>query len=347
MKFFGSWEAFTFYFLPFRDSVFTKYCERSKEIYVTTDAERHAMIREKKSQIKEIKKISLKDRARVALAKGKGKKKKKARTASSYVHLHSTPLPAGSFIRGGDGRLYACPELAFVQMCYDCLNIHEAIMIGNCLCQNRGLGMAPLTTVAKLRAYVEQLGMVRGKTRAMDALTYLKDNYRSPMEVKGHMALALPHHLGGLGLSKFSEINMMFRISQEEADALGQKMPCLMPDFCYPEGKIAGEYQSKAFHSTPEAKKHDQKRKKTFEQNGFRVFFMEARDFYNPKRFDKLCREIAKAMGKTIRIISKNFDEMQAQLRSYLPGLDPGPLLEPNYCLEDFRDGKLKKKRVR
>lgn len=68
------------------------------------------------------------------------------------------------------------------------------------------------------------------------------------------MALALPHHLGGYGLSEFSEINMMFGISQEDAEYLGQMMTHLSPDYCDPNRKITGEYQSKEYHNTLEAK---------------------------------------------------------------------------------------------
>ncbi len=313
MVFLGSWEAANYYNIPWIHSFYARELSRPREVYVTNLPDRSRMIRYYKAEVAAARdKMSpeawLKE---AALAKDAPKKKRRSRRASltrpsSFVHLLTADLPDGAFWQADDGTICASPELMFAQLCQDCEGILDAILIGNLMCAVRG-GEPALTTVERLRDFVSQLRFVRGKARALDALTYVKNGYRSPMEVVGHMQFSLPHHLGGMCLQALSQVNALIWISSQDATALGQRDRCVHPDFYAPANRVIVEYQSKQHHSAPTEIVHDDRRKAILERMGYQVFFVRARDLYNLSRFHALCKKVARAMKKTIKVVSKKF----------------------------------------
>ena len=61
---------------------------------------------------------------------------------------------------------------------------------------------APLTTAAKLRAFVEAAAGAPGRATALRATRYLLDGSASAMETLLALLLYLPNNLGGYGLKK-------------------------------------------------------------------------------------------------------------------------------------------------
>lgn len=126
--------------------------------------------------------------------------------------VYRLPMPRGSFLDLGNGVAMSSPELLFVELA-NCLRAAEHLLLGFELCGSFGrdardprggevaFGLPPLTSVAKLRAYLGSLGRVNGKARARRTLRLLGDNAWSPMEatVVTMMSLQLEEHGYGLG----------------------------------------------------------------------------------------------------------------------------------------------------
>ena len=104
-------------------------------------------------------------------------------------------LPERSFVDAGEGFLMSTPEFCFLQMA-NRLSLARLIMLGYELCGTYVLvdkgpaprRDAPLTTVAKLRTFVEGASNARGRKKALRALRYVLDRSASPME-SGHAAV--------------------------------------------------------------------------------------------------------------------------------------------------------------
>jgi len=98
-------------------------------------------------------------------------------------------LPERSFVDAGEGFLMSTPEFCFLQMA-NRLTLARLIMLGYELCGTYVLvdkgpaprRDAPLTTVAKLRTFIEGTSNARGRKKALRALRYVLDRSASPME---------------------------------------------------------------------------------------------------------------------------------------------------------------------
>lgn len=107
--------------------------------------------------------------------------------------LHSKGYPASSFVDLGDGLLMPCPELLFLELA-DVLIEDTLALLAYELCgtfsrdpRDPRLGpvaydVEPVTSVARIRAYLDACPGVRGVTAARRALARAADNAWSPPE---------------------------------------------------------------------------------------------------------------------------------------------------------------------
>lgn len=149
------------------------------------------------------------DKVEVLVGKAAG------RRTSDYVrsHLCRRPLPAGSFVRiplRGLGTVCCTsPELTFVQLSVT-HPLLEAVYIGYALCSSyrvdacaeggiapRELDDEPLTSVARIEAFLSRVKGSYGVAKARRALAYVRDGSISPTESAMAMALSMPSSLGG------------------------------------------------------------------------------------------------------------------------------------------------------
>ncbi|MCL1895345.1 MAG: hypothetical protein FWG03_02225 [Clostridiales bacterium] len=117
-------------------------------------------------------------------------------------------------MNAGNGLMVSSPEFCFLQMAGQ-LTLAKLIELGYELCgvysmpnaddknvPERGFyNRQPLTSIKKLKAFLDSMPGVKGRKKAMRALRYLRDGSASPMETKLAILLTLPYMLGGYGFS--------------------------------------------------------------------------------------------------------------------------------------------------
>ena len=231
-------------------------------------------------------------------------------------------LPERSFVDAGEGFLMSTPEFCFLQMA-NRLSLARLIMLGYELCGTYVLvdkgpaprRDAPLTTVAKLRTFVEGASNARGRKKALRALHYVLDRSASPMESALAMLLCLPYGLGGYGLP---EPRLNYRVDVPPSfRAMADRKHCVC-DLCWPESKLAAEYDSELHHVDPERRESDARRRSTLIALGFTVITVFPGHITDSGTFNRLARQVAKLTGKRLRYHDPEFTRKHLELREQL-----------------------------
>ncbi len=252
------------------------------------------------------------------------------------VHLCTAKLPDNA-VTILNGKPIVSPAYLFVQLCSE-LKINQAILLGCMMC-SRIDGKPPLTNVAELREFASSLRYVPGAPRALDALTYVRENFYSYMEIMTYMKLDLPNRLGGFGAPGNPIINGTIEITDDERRYLGQKECYLRPDFLYEEHKVIIEYYGQE-HSEKLQKIRDTRREKILREKGYKVVVIRKEDLYNLKKFEKLLRLLANFFMKRIRIRCPLYKEKFEKTRDLLPREIPDNSVY-DIALEKFRSEEL------
>ncbi|WP_455137860.1 hypothetical protein [Thermophilibacter sp.] len=125
--------------------------------------------------------------------------------------LHSTELPPGSFVDLGDGLVIPCPELLFLELA-GVMETEVLTLLGYELCgtyardaRSPRMGdvaynVEPVTSVARLDAYLGSCRHVRGLVAARDALERVADDAWSPLEALVALMAVTPIDRYGYGL---------------------------------------------------------------------------------------------------------------------------------------------------
>ncbi len=248
------------------------------------------------------------------------------------VHVCAVPLPSTATHHVNDTPVVS-PAFLFVQCCLR-LNITLAIILGCLLCSPLD-GHPALTSVAEIRDFIMQISYVWGRTRALDALKYIKDDFESVMEIMNYILVDLPSSLGGFGIQEEALINARIPISKREARQLNQVRNYLKPDLLYPEHRLIIEYYGHESHSSPEAVSHDQIREAILRKKGYRVIVVRASDIYNPQNLHRLYQRLEETINKTLRITTPHYKPRLTFIHSLRPRADttahhiPAPLPHP------------------
>lgn len=231
-------------------------------------------------------------------------------------------LPERSFVDAGEGFLMSTPEFCFLQMA-NRLSLARLIMLGYELCGTYVLvdkgpaprRDAPLTTVAKLRTFVEGASNARGRKKALRALRYVLDRSASPMESALAMLLCLPYGLGGYGLP---EPRLNYRVDVPPSfRAMADRKHCVC-DLCWPESKLAAEYDSELHHADLERRESDARRRSTLITLGFTVVTVSKGQVMDSGAFNRLAHQLAKRLGKRLRYVDPGFTRAHLELRAEL-----------------------------
>ena len=194
-------------------------------------------------------------------------------TGSVRAHLCTTKLPAGSFIptdaMGVEFHVCA-PELVFLQMAGE-VELDHLIYIGFALCSAFRLDSwepggcvyregydAPLTTVDRMRAYLERLPEgTRNRAVALRALQHVRAGARSPREVGIAMVIGLPLSLGGYSLGETSmnpEIRVYDGIDSRGEPRWVTRIPDILVvahDRSGRERRVGVDFDAKSTHGDP------------------------------------------------------------------------------------------------
>lgn len=131
------------------------------------------------------------------------------RTAMYSIHVEKCPLPVGSILVIDESTGVVGPELLLLQMARIATEVELAFLVSE-LCglyaiqPAAELGMiqrdAPLTTRAKVEAFLNEMGAAPGAKRLRRALALAFDRSGSPQETKVAARISWPRAKGGYGL---------------------------------------------------------------------------------------------------------------------------------------------------
>ena len=220
--------------------------------------------------------------------------------ANTSLTVCAGPFPAGSFVRARMQLYVTCPELTFLMLART-LSLIELLEVGYELCGTYRMlddtpcyGLAPLTSAARLRTYIERASHLYGSRKAREAAQWIKDNSGSPAETAIAIVLALPYRKGGYGLDGF-ELNREIPLNETAAHLLGRST--VKPDEFFVESRHPIEYDSVRFHSGREQADYDERRRNAYSAMGMAVTVVRPRHLANPALFDDIVKSIRRNTG--------------------------------------------------
>jgi len=192
------------------------------------------------------------------------------RTKNKKIHSCELALPPGA-IALHKGKRIASPELLFLELA-SILSIHRLILLGLQLCSHPpGKPSEAITTKQKLNRFLQKTPGHFGHRKALRAAKYIENGSASIMESIAYMILTLPHALGGYGLNG-AVFNYEINLKNEADNHHGRKR-CFM-DLYYKPAKLAVEYESFAYHSSPSKLGKDAIRSAMLERQGVKVMHL-------------------------------------------------------------------------
>ena len=190
------------------------------------------------------------------------------------THWFGLPtMPGGLLLELAPGIYVAGPELCFVQMARSASTV-GAVVLGYELCGwyshfaemvSGYYERPPLTSVEMMGAAMSELSGLYGLGRAREALQWVRDGARSPMETVLSGELFLPARHKGLAFAR-PELNYEVPLD-EAASAITGTKTCRI-DVAWPGVRRGAEYDSKEFHLDPEK---DLRRKEALEHMGWTI----------------------------------------------------------------------------
>lgn len=221
---------------------------------------------------------------------------KKAYRRNEQVVCHlSSNLPRNSFLMIRKGIYVSTPEACFLQLASE-LPFTELLKIGFELCgtysiyNDRLIRREPRMSTASLYEYLSPATGCRGAKRATIAVKCLADNSASPMETALTAMLCLPLYRGGYGLP-LPRLNYPIR----------QEHSLRYCDLCWPDSKLALEYDSDAHHASPRKLNEDSFRRIQIEATDMHVISVTRAQLFDPNSFEQLAHVVARYLGKRIR----------------------------------------------
>ncbi len=179
----------------------------------------------------------------------------------SRVRMLSRDLPADALVRVDPTLYFVGPELIVLQMASQRSDVELAQIIME-LCgsytpspvpDNNGktpclYKVPPVTTIARIRAYVDRFRQRGGKQVLYSALGMALEGAASPAETNLALAMSLPRSMGGYGLP-ISSINASVSAPDDERNNVGGDSYAL--DVFWQDAYADLEYESTEYHLDP------------------------------------------------------------------------------------------------
>lgn len=240
-------------------------------------------------------------------------------------HVHSGELPAGSLVRSSrlPDVFVSSPSLCFAQMTAG-LTPGRATLLGLEMCGTFGTSAScvgglfarpVLARASELATFVAGAAGLRGRTRAAAALPYLADGSASPMESRLLVRLSFSRRLGGYGL-RVPRLNYRIPVLEEFQAACGRRE--LVPDLCWPDAKLALEYDSDAHHATKAERRRDASKKAILTAMGWLVLTVTPGQYESEEEFHGVALAAARRLGVRLRTDRRTFLPKAAELRDSL-----------------------------
>lgn len=240
-------------------------------------------------------------------------------TGLPVLHTSRATYAKGSFCLIADGIYAASPELCLLQIASS-VSLHELVKVGSALCGTfridpmspGGLSTRrPLTTRKRIAAYVKAQAGLNGVKAARRALPHVFERAASPPEVFLCMVLGLPRLYGGYGLDAGKVNHCM--VPSKKAKALSGRS-FLVPDLCWPETRLAIEYDSNSEHLSGTQAARDAKKRLALEHDGFRIITVTTSQLGCAADMRSVAEEVARHNGVPLRIRGKQFARKHGEL---------------------------------
>ena len=179
----------------------------------------------------------------------------------SRVRMLSRDLPADALVRVDPTLYFVGPELIVLQMASQTSDVELAQIImelcgsytpspvpddnGKTPCLYK---VSPVTTIARIRAYIDRFRQRGGKQVLHSALGMALEGAASPAETNLALAMSLPRSMGGYGLP-ISSINASVSAPDDERNNVGGDSYAL--DVFWQDAYADLEYESTEYHLDP------------------------------------------------------------------------------------------------
>jgi len=252
----------------------------------------------------------------------------RSRIAGVASHVWSQSLPRGSFCAIGQGIYVSSLELCFLQLA-SVLELRQLIYLGFELCGTYGMGgfgaggkqPDPLSSTARLAAFLSRTPGVPGHKKAMRAMKYIIDNSASQAESQLAMTMCLPYMLGGFGLPK-PILNCHIALREYASKATRQQdFYC---DAFWPEYRLALEYDSDQYHTGAKRIAADAARRNSLAYGDILVVTATKADMNNIGRTKRLAQIMAKHLRKRLTYKDPGFSAKLIELHRVMYLADQG-----------------------
>jgi very-short-patch-repair endonuclease len=188
------------------------------------------------------------------------------------------------------------PELLWVRAARF-LELEDLVVLGDRLTRREGAA----SSRARLGRALARAGQRRGVVRARQALEWVAERTDSAMESLVRLRLVWPRRWGGYGLGVRPAVNARIELAKAERAALGRRF--LLADLLWAEARVAVEYDGEAAHFAGDSARwaYDVRRETVLREKGYRVFRVSKGNFFEPRNFDAVARQIFRALGCRFR----------------------------------------------
>lgn len=241
-------------------------------------------------------------------------------------HTSKFKLPQGSVIYASENVAVASPELCFTQMA-TLLPFPKLLELGFELCGSYGLKSTreenmtqrfPLSSVEKLRSYIENAPGMNGTLVAKKALPHLVDGSASPMETIVVLLLCLPKKMGGYG---FPLPILNPQRSMGELSRLTTVKDFYRCDMLWPDAGVSIEYDSKRHHTGERKHAHDKQRANALGVKGIKTMVVTPYQVFHYDLFNDTAAMLAQNLGHRANRNRIDWTPQRMELRRML--LDP------------------------
>jgi hypothetical protein len=188
------------------------------------------------------------------------------------------------------------------------LSFSETVMLGMELCgfysidptdeDGSAKRSVALTSVERIRTFLDENKGLRGHRAAETALSYVSDGAASPMETAIYLLLCLPYKRGGYGLAR-PKLNYPIKLGKQALQLSGG-LP-RWGDLCWPDNHLDLEYLGVASHEGAGNMLSDRRRTLAIEEAGYEVIEITKEQVLDLEAFDIVARRIAAKLGKRLR----------------------------------------------
>ncbi|QWT17355.1 hypothetical protein KPC83_05815 [Collinsella sp. zg1085] len=203
------------------------------------------------------------------------------------------------------------------------LSLLELVELYYELCADYSLSVSPkeryferpsLTTVEALCDYAHHTDIHGGKKKALQALKYVHNHARSPMETACAMLISLPKRLGGLGIRDI-ELNARIDVPSHLQQLTRSKY--FLADILLKKSGTDFEYHG-SMHEEEQRGISDEERRQTLQSLGFEVVVARKQSLFNQQAFVRLFEALRMQAGERADRYPADFAIRQEKLRQFV-----------------------------